>query len=308
MPDDRDVGCGVFCKQKDIRHPAPYIKQNMIITTISELRAFLNEKRLQGKTIGFVPTMGFLHEGHISLVRQAKAENDVVVLSDFVNPTQFAPNEDFASYPRNIERDTEMAVGAGADVVFYPSVDEMYPQKSSTFVEVEGNITNVLCGASRPTHFRGVTTVVNMLFNIVQPDKAYFGQKDAQQVAVLIKMVNDLHMNLEIITCPIVRESDGLAMSSRNTYLSAEERKQAVVLNKALKKGKEAFAEGEKNTAKLISIITNKINEMPLAEIDYVSILDFPSLKNIETIENQALVALAVKFGKTRLIDNLLIG
>lgn len=279
----------------------------MIITTISELRTYLSKKRLQGKTIGFVPTMGFLHEGHLSLIRRANMENDVVVMSDFVNPTQFGPNEDFASYPRNIERDTEMAMGAGADVVFYPSVYEMYPKGSSTFVEVEGNITNVLCGASRPTHFKGVTTVVNMLFNIVQPDRAYFGQKDAQQVAVLIKMVNDLHMDIEIITCPIVREGDGLAMSSRNTYLSKEERKQAVILNKALKKGKEAFAEGEKNTAKLISIITDKINEMPLAVIDYVSILDFPSLEPIDTIEQQALAAVAVKFGKTRLIDNWLI-
>ncbi len=279
----------------------------MIITTISELRNYLNEKRSKGKSIGFVPTMGFLHEGHLSLIRRANMENDVVVMSDFVNPTQFGPNEDFASYPRNIERDTELAMSAGADVIFYPSVYEMYPKGSSTFVEVEGNITKVLCGASRPTHFRGVTTVVNMLFNIVQPDKAYFGQKDAQQVAVLIKMVNDLHQNIEIITCPIVREGDGLAMSSRNTYLSPEERKQAVILNKALKKGKDAFAKGEKDVTKLTEIITNKINEMPLAVIDYVSILDFPSLETISTVEKEALGAVAVKFGKTRLIDNIIL-
>ena len=258
--------------------------------------------------MGLVPTMGFLHEGHLSLIREAKAENDVVVVSDFVNPTQFGPNEDFESYPRNIERDTELALSAGADVIFYPSVSEMYPPESSTYVEVEGNITRVLCGASRPTHFRGVTTVVNKLFNIVEPNKAYFGQKDAQQVAVLTKMVKDLHMDIELIICPIVREPDGLAMSSRNTYLSAEERKQAVILNQALKKAKNAFANGEKDVVKLTGIITDKINEMPLAVIDYVSILDFPSLKPIITIEKDALGAVAVKFGKTRLIDNEILG
>ena len=280
----------------------------MIIETVKELREYLAGQRSAGKTVGFVPTMGFLHEGHLSLIREAKAENDVVVVSDFVNPTQFVPNEDFESYPRNIERDTELALSAGADVIFYPSVSEMYPPESSTYVEVEGNITRVLCGASRPTHFRGVTTVVNKLFNIVEPDKAYFGQKDAQQVAVLTKMVKDLHMDIELIICPIVREPDGLAMSSRNTYLSAEERKQAVILNQALKKAKNAFANGEKDVVKLTEIITDKINEMPLAVIDYVSILDFPSLKPIITIEKDALGAVAVKFGKTRLIDNEILG
>lgn len=280
----------------------------MIIETVKELREYLAGQRAAGKTVGLVPTMGFLHEGHLSLIREAKAENDVVVVSDFVNPTQFGPNEDFESYPRNIERDTELALSAGADVIFYPSVSEMYPPESSTYVEVEGNITRVLCGASRPTHFRGVTTVVNKLFNIVEPDKAYFGQKDAQQVAVLTKMVKDLHMDIELIICPIVREPDGLAMSSRNTYLSAEERKQAVILNQALKKAKNAFANGEKDVVKLTEIITDKINEMPLAVIDYVSILDFPSLKPIITIEKDALAAVAVKFGKTRLIDNEILG
>ncbi len=280
----------------------------MIITTISELRSYLNAQRKKGKTVGLVPTMGFLHEGHLSLIRAANRDNDVVVTSVFVNPTQFGPNEDFKSYPRNIERDTELSMSAGADVVFYPSVSEMYPNGSSTFVEVEGNHTQILCGASRPTHFKGVTTVVNMLFNIVQPDKAYFGQKDAQQAAVLIKMVNELHINLELIVCPIIREGDGLAMSSRNTYLSTEERKQAVILNKALKKGEKAFMSGEKNTANIVSIITEKINEMPLAEIDYVSIYDYPSLEKIENISDKAIAAVAVKFGKTRLIDNIILG
>ena len=194
----------------------------MILETIPELRKHLANWRKAQKSVGLVPTMGFLHEGHLSLIRRAKTGNDIVVVSVFVNPTQFGPNEDFESYPRNILRDTEMAMGAGADVIFYPTVSEMYPNGSSTFVEVAGNITRVLCGASRPSHFRGVTTVVNMLFNIVKPDRAYFGQKDAQQATVLMKMVKDLHMDIELIICPIVREADGLAMSSRNTYLSAE--------------------------------------------------------------------------------------
>lgn len=275
--------------------------------TIKELRAYLDKKRAEQKTIGLVPTMGFLHEGHLSLIRKAKEENDVVVVSDFVNPTQFGPNEDYESYPRDIEADTEMAIGAGADVIFYPPVNEMYPNGSSTFVEVEGDITRVLCGASRPTHFRGVTTVVNMLFNIVQPHKAYFGQKDAQQAAVLIKMVQELHMNLEIVVCPIVREKDGLAMSSRNTYLTSEERSQATILNKALKEGKKVVESGEKSVKKIIKIITDKINEMPLANIDYVSVYDYPSLQPIENIGKTALAAVAVKFGKTRLIDNVIL-
>lgn len=281
----------------------------MILETIPELRKHLANWRKAQKSVGLVPTMGFLHEGHLSLIRRAKTGNDIVVVSVFVNPTQFGPNEDFESYARNILRDTEMAMGAGADVIFYPTVSEMYPNGSSTFVEVAGNITRVLCGASRPSHFRGVTTVVNMLFNIVKPDRAYFGQKDAQQATVLMKMVKDLHMDIELIICSIVREADGLAMSSRNTYLSAEEREQAVVLSKALEKGKEAFSKGERNVDSLIEIITNKINEMPLAAIDYVSIYDYPSLETIEIIDNNALAAVAVKFGKTRLIDNnLLIG
>lgn len=279
----------------------------MIITTIKQLREYLDTHRQSGKTIGLVPTMGFLHEGHLSLIRKAKAENDIVVVSDFVNPTQFAPNEDFESYPRNINRDEQLATEAGADIIFYPSVQEMYPQGSSTFVEVMGDITRVLCGASRPSHFKGVTTVVTMLFNIVQPEKAYFGQKDAQQAAVLIKMVTDLHMNIKLIVCPIVREEDGLAMSSRNTYLSTEERAQAPVLNKALLLAKSAFENGERNVEKLTKLISAKINEMPLANIDYVSIYEYPSLKTIEAVEHKALAAVAVKFGKTRLIDNIIL-
>ncbi len=276
----------------------------MIITTISELRNYLKAQRAKNKTVGLVPTMGFLHEGHLSLIRCANAENDVVVVSDFVNPTQFGPNEDYETYPRDIERDAKLAVAAGGDVVFHPSVTEMYPEGSATFVEVEGNITRVLCGASRPTHFKGVTTVVNMLFNIVKPDKAYFGQKDAQQAAVLMKMVRDTHQDIELVVCPIAREEDGLAMSSRNTYLNEEERKQATILNQALAEGEKAFLAGETAVEKLVSVIADKIKEMPLAEIDYVDIYDFPSLTEIKKVEHQALAAVAVKFGKTRLIDN----
>lgn len=279
----------------------------MIIKTIKELDAQLAPYRNEGKTIGFVPTMGFLHEGHLSLIRRAKAENDIVVVSDFVNPTQFAPNEDFESYPRDIVRDEELATSAGADFIFHPSVSEIYPEGSSTLVEVEGDITKVLCGESRPSHFKGVTTVVAILFNIVKANKAYFGQKDAQQVAVLLQMVRDLHMNIELVVCPIIREEDGLAMSSRNTYLSDEARKQSVVLNQSLLLAEGVFNNGENSTNKLIKIIADKINEMPLAEIDYVSIYDYPSLKVITKINQQALAAVAVKFGNTRLIDNIIL-
>lgn len=279
----------------------------MIIETIKELNAQLDPYRSEGKTIGFVPTMGFLHEGHLSLIRRAKAENDIVVVSDFVNPTQFAPNEDFESYPRDIIRDEELATSAGADIIFHPSVSEIYPEGSATFVEVEGDITKVLCGESRPSHFKGVTTVVAILFNIVRANKAYFGQKDAQQAAVLIQMVRDLHMNIELVVCPIIREESGLALSSRNTYLSVEEKKQALVLNQALRLVEEAFNNGEDSTAELINIITNKINEMPLANIDYISIYDYPSLKVINNINQEALAAVAVRFGNTRLIDNIIL-
>lgn len=279
----------------------------MIIETINELRNYLEEHRKIGKTIGFVPTMGFLHEGHLSLIRAAKAENDIVVVSDFVNPTQFAPNEDFESYPRNIGQDEKMAMEAGADVIFFPSVEEMYPNGSSTFVEVEGETTKILCGKSRPSHFKGVTTVVNILFNIVQPNKAYFGQKDAQQVAVLIKMVRDLHQNLEIVVCPIVREKDGLAMSSRNTYLDTQQRKDATILHQSLQEAELHFKNGENNVGNLTQFIRKKLSEKSSADIDYIEIYDFPSLTKIEKIDHKALAAIAVRFGKTRLIDNIIL-
>lgn len=279
----------------------------MIVSTINELRDKLSYIRKQNKTIGLVPTMGFLHEGHLSLIKRASQETDFVVVSDFVNPTQFAPNEDFDSYPRDIKRDYKLAMESGADIIFYPSVEEMYPKGSSTFVEVTGDITKVLCGQTRPTHFRGVTTVVNMLFNIVNPDKAFFGQKDAQQAAVLTKMINDTHQDIELIVCPIIREKDGLAKSSRNTYLNKDEREQAVILNKSLSLAKEKFDNGEKNINTLKQTVVDSINTMPLAKIDYVEIYNYPSLTKIEKINGKFIIAVAVYFGKTRLIDNIIL-
>lgn len=275
------------------------------ITTIGGLRAALKENK--GTVIGFVPTMGYLHEGHLSLLETARKENDVVVMSIFVNPTQFGPHEDFEAYPRDIERDEVLAKETGVDYIFYPSVEEMYPKGSSSFVEVEGDIGKVLCGQSRPIHFKGVTTVVNMLLNIIRPDHLYLGQKDAQQVAVLKKMVRDLHMDVDIRVCPIIREADGMAKSSRNIYLNEEERKQALALSRSLKKVKEAFEEGITEIEGLKSIIIEEIALQPLAIIEYVEIVDTRTLENIKYIKDEALVALAVHFGRTRLIDNIVL-
>lgn len=279
----------------------------MIAEKINALRELLGEKRKHNLTVGLVPTMGYLHEGHLSLIRRAKAENGVVVVSVFVNPTQFGPNEDFDAYPRDIDRDYKLASQAGADIVFHPEAGEMYPPHSSTFVEVEGPITKVLCGSSRPSHFKGVTTVVNMLFNIVRPDKAYFGQKDAQQAAVIEKMVRDLHIGIQIEICPIVRETSGLALSSRNKYLSAEEKKQALALNQSLKMAQGLIENGEKGSAEIVKTITSEIVKQPLAEIDYVSVYSYPDLIETQKIQGRTLIAIAVKFGSTRLIDNIII-
>lgn len=273
----------------------------MIIESIKDLR-----HKLKNETaVGFVPTMGYLHDGHLSLIKAAKAENSIVVVSIFVNPTQFAPNEDFDSYPRDLDRDYKLAVDAGADIIFHPSVDEMYVPGASSSVIVEGEITRKLCGASRPTHFKGVTSVVNILFNIVKPHKAYFGQKDAQQAIIIQKMVRDLHMDLEVIVCPIVREEDGLAMSSRNIYLNEDERSQALVLRKSLLNALKQVNKGQVSVAALIEGIKEIIGSAPLAQIDYVDILSARDLSDIKTIEDKALAAVAVKFGKTRLIDNI---
>lgn len=273
--------------------------------SISEVRQIVKEWRKEGLTVGLVPTMGYLHEGHKSLIDKAVKENDRVVVSVFVNPIQFGPTEDLASYPRDLERDAKLCEEAGANLIFHPEKEEMYFNDFSSFVEVQG-VSKGLCGKSRPIHFRGVCTVVTKLFNIVKPDRAYFGQKDAQQLAVVKRMVRDLNMDIEIIGCPIIREEDGLAKSSRNTYLSPEERKAAVILSKSLRLGKEAIEAGERDSKKIIDIITNNINTEKLAKIDYVEIVDPLSIENIDKIENSALVAMAVYIGKTRLIDNFI--
>lgn len=279
-----------------------------IVTKVSDLRKLVGTLKNQGKTIGLVPTMGYLHDGHLSLMRKAKAEHDVVVVSIFVNPLQFGANEDFAVYPRDLERDSKLAKTAGVDLIFAPDVEEMYPQgfeNMLTFVDLV-KITNKLCGVSRPGHFRGVATVVNKLFNIVCPDTAYFGQKDAQQVIVIKQMVNDLNMNVKIVTVPIVREVDGLAMSSRNVYLNPQERQAARVLNKSLKYAEKLLNNGERNAAVIRQVIAEMIQSEPLANIDYIAVVDCESLESLEVIGNKALIALAVRFGKTRLIDNLM--
>ncbi|SHK41282.1 pantoate--beta-alanine ligase [Tepidibacter formicigenes] len=277
-----------------------------LIKTVKEVREEIkrqaNEK---GFSIGFVPTMGYLHEGHLSLIKRARKENDLVVVSVFVNPAQFAPNEDFDSYPRDIERDYKLAIDSGADIVFTPEVDEMYKENSSTFVNVEGEITKKLCGKSRPTFFKGVTTVVAKLFNIINPTNAYFGEKDAQQVAIIQKMVNDLCYDINVISCPLVRDEDGLALSSRNAYLNKEERKQALILSKSLFAARQMFLNGEKNAQKLKHFIINKIKTQGIIEIDYVEIVDADTLEYIETVEKRSFIALAVRIGKTRLIDNI---
>jgi len=275
-----------------------------IIKTIAELR------KLRPKLtapVGFVPTMGYLHEGHLVLVRRARAENPTVAVSIFVNPTQFGPKEDFAHYPRDPERDLALLEKEGTDIVFMPSAEEMYPPNFNSWVEV-GKLAGKLEGAARPGHFRGVATVVAKLFNIVQPDRAYFGQKDAQQLLVIKKMASDLDMNLEIVAVPTVREPDGLAMSSRNTYLNAGERKQAAVLYQALTLAQKLYSGGEKDAKAIRKQMTALIQQQPLADIEYISIADAETLDELDELKPPALVSLAVRFGKTRLIDNVVVG
>jgi pantoate--beta-alanine ligase len=274
-----------------------------VVTTIAEMRRLRTEL---AEPVGFFPTMGYLHDGHLSLVRQAKKENLSVVVSIFVNPTQFGPQEDFRSYPRDTERDLALLEKEGTDIVFMPSADEMYPPHFSSWVEV-AEVTEKLEGASRPTHFRGVTTICAKLFNIVQPTRAYFAQKDAQQLIVIKKMVADLDMNLEIVTCPTVREPDGLAMSSRNTYLNPDERKAATVLYQALTLANQLWSQGEKDAESIRQQMTALIQKQPLAEIDYISIADTKTLDELDTISPPALVSMAVRIGRTRLIDNIVL-
>lgn len=277
-----------------------------IVSTVEEVREQVKEWRAEGFSVGLVPTMGYLHEGHKSLIDKAVRQNDKVVVSVFVNPIQFGPTEDLATYPRDIERDAALCENAGAALIFHPEKENMYFDDFCTYVDM-GNLTKGLCGKSRPTHFRGVCTVVSKLFNIVQPDRAYFGQKDAQQLAVVRRMVRDLNFDLEIIGCPIIREEDGLAKSSRNTYLSAEERKAAVVLHKSLEKGERMLRGGEKDAEKIKQAIREVILAEPLAKIDYVEVVDFDTLESVETADGEVLTAIAVYIGKTRLIDNVIV-
>lgn len=274
---------------------------------INDIKTYLRKKQYMGDTVGFIPTMGCLHEGHLSMIKRAAKENHIVVLSIFVNPKQFGKNEDFEKYPRDFEKDAKLAEQAGADIIFYPDINEMYPETYKTYVEVP-NLSNVLCGISRPDHFKGVTTIVTKLLNIVHPDRAYFGQKDAQQAILIRQMVNDLNMDSEIIICPTVREKDGLAMSSRNVYLSDQERKSAVILHESLQKAQYLVQEGGiRDTETIVSTITKMIRKIQNITIEYVSIVAEDSLKEVMWINGRVLCVLAVKIGNTRLIDNMII-
>lgn len=274
-----------------------------VVKTIGEVREQVREWRKNGDSIALVPTMGYLHRGHASLIKKAKSENARVIVSIFVNPIQFGVNEDLDKYPRDLNHDSTVCKKYGADLIFNPEVEEIYGENFQSFVEVN-QITTGLCGAKRPGHFKGVTTVVSKLFNIIKPDKAYFGEKDAQQLAVIKKMVYDLNFDIKIVGCPIIREEDGLALSSRNIYLNSEERKAALILNKALKECRENIYSGIYNAEKLKNIMKTLIESEKLAKIDYIEIVDSKTLENVKNVEEQVLVAIAVYIGKTRLIDN----
>ncbi|HDQ45780.1 MAG TPA: pantoate--beta-alanine ligase [bacterium] len=277
-----------------------------IITTVREMQAEARRIRSAGRIIGFVPTMGFLHAGHLSLIRTAREKADIIVLSIYVNPTQFGPDEDLSRYPRDFDRDEEMARRAGVDILFYPSDSEIYPPGHRTFVEVE-DITRRLCGASRPAHFRGVTTIVAKLFHAVQPHVAVFGQKDAQQAIVIRRMAKDLNFDVEIAVAPIVREPDGLAMSSRNTYLSPDERRDALALYESLRLAEERIRSGERNAGVIIESVAAHIRSKTHNRIDYVACVDAETLDPLETVSGRVLIALAVSTGRTRLIDNIIL-
>ncbi len=274
-----------------------------VVKTIQEVRDAVKEWKSQGLSVGFVPTMGYLHEGHESLINEAVRNNDRVVVSIFVNPMQFGPTEDLDKYPRDLERDSKLCERAGANIIFHPEKEEMYFEDFCSYVDING-LSKELCGKSRPIHFRGVCTVVTKLFNIVNPDRAYFGEKDAQQLAIIRRFVRDLNIDVEIIGCPIIREEDGLAKSSRNTYLSKEERQAALILSQSLNLAKDAIASGERDSKVIINLISKNIEKEPLAKIDYVEVVDSLSIEPVEKIEKSVLVAIAVYIGKTRLIDN----
>ncbi len=275
----------------------------LVVETIDEVRKFIKEQKKQGKTVGLVPTMGYLHEGHASLVKKSVEMCDVTAVSVFVNPIQFAPNEDFEAYPRDFDRDAALLEECGADIVFHPAASELYADDFTTGVTMDV-LSKTLCGKTRPIHFGGVCTVVSKLFNIVQPDMAFFGQKDAQQLAIIKRMVRDLNFDIKIVGCPIVREPDGLAKSSRNTYLSPEERKAALCLSESIAIGKKLYEEGVKNTETILAAMRAHIEEEPLAKIDYVDAVDAVDMQPAASIEKDTLFAMAVYIGKTRLIDN----
>ena len=279
----------------------------IIATTIAQVRAQVAAWKKKGLTVGLVPTMGYLHEGHASLVDEAVRQCDRVVASDFVNPTQFGPNEDLEAYPRDFDRDCALLEEHGCAMVFHPAVEEMYAPGAATYVEILSDMPKQLCGKTRPIHFRGVCTVVSKLFNIVTPDKAFFGQKDAQQLAIIRQMVRDLSYGIEIVGCPIVREADGLAKSSRNTYLSEAERQAALVLSESVFLGQKIVAEGETDANKIVAAMTEHIQAQPLAKIDYVSAVDGVTMDPVDRIAGTVLVAMAVYIGKTRLIDNFIV-
>ena len=276
-----------------------------VVNTITELQELIKHEKSQHHSIGLVPTMGFLHEGHRALLKRARQENEMIVLSVFVNPLQFGPNEDLANYPRDFDRDQKVAEEVGVDILFHPSVQEMYPNELSITMQVHKR-TNVLCGKSRPGHFDGVVTVLTKLFHLVQPNKVYFGKKDAQQVAVVDGLVNDLNFPLQIVAVDTVREHDGLAKSSRNVYLTEEERAQAPILYRSLQRGLELIRAGEKNPESVISCIADMIHAETTGEVDYVSMLSYPNLEKVELINGDYIIALAVKFSKARLIDNVI--
>jgi pantoate--beta-alanine ligase len=277
-----------------------------VVTTINEMQIELLKHKGLGQSIGFVPTMGFLHEGHLTLISKARKENDIVVLSIFVNPLQFGPKEDFSTYPRDFDRDRALAEGEQVDYLFYPSVEEMYPQVPSVKVVVQER-TDVLCGKSRPGHFDGVATIITKLFHIMMPTRAYFGKKDAQQVAVIDGLISDFNFPVQLVPVDIVREEDGLAKSSRNVNLLPEERRQASVIYRSLQKAKRAIADGEKNPVKLTNLIKDFIIGESNGEIDYVEILSYPQLNPLEKLNGSFIIAVAVKFSKVRLIDNMII-
>lgn len=277
-----------------------------IIKSIKKIQDFIRQQKKRNRTIGLVPTMGYLHEGHLSLVKQAKKDNHICIMSIFVNPTQFGPKEDFKKYPRNLKRDVALAKKVGVDVIFYPKLAEMYPENYLTSIFVE-KLSNILCGKSRPGHFMGVATIVTKLFNIISPDVSYFGQKDAQQAIIIKKLIQDLNMQTKIKIMPIVRDKDGLALSSRNIYLNKKQRNEAPILYKSLLEAKSLIKNGQKNASRIISMIRKIIAENSSGVIDYVSIIDLENLEPVVIINKKVLILLAVWFGKTRLIDNIII-